>query len=76
MESEIIIKIQSRTIIAQALLIAVLVGLILVSFSVWDGYEYTKLCRSFLTQKDAQNALTNYPNLDKNHDGIACNNKK
>lgn len=73
MEQASIIKTQNNILIIFLTMIFVLFLVIFVSFSVLNDYKYVRLCRSFSTQKDAQNALKKYPGLDNNHDGIACN---
>lgn len=71
-----IIKTQNTLLIVSFFTIVGLSLAILVSFSLLSGYRYTKFCRSFSSQKDAQSALHDFPLLDGNKDGIACNQLK
>lgn len=51
-----------------------LVFLILVSWSELNSYKIYKTCGSFSSREDATKALKKYPNLDRDKNGIACDN--
>lgn len=73
MQQEIIIKWQQSILLGLILIVLFLTIFILVSFSELSEYKFVKTCDSFSSQKDAQNALPAHLYLDKNGDGIACN---
>lgn len=54
----------------------VLVSIVLVGLFELTGYEIIKTCSSVGSYKEAQDALKEFPRLDGNKDGIACNNLK
>lgn len=61
---------------SEIVFIAILIIAGHVIYSKLKKYHFTKNCDSFSTQQEAQDALSDYPNLDNNHDGTACNDKK
>lgn len=68
----------TRVTIVQLILLIVLLYL-LIAVGVWaSGLRNVVRCSDFKTQPDAQEKFDSnrslYANLDKNHDGIACNN--
>lgn len=78
MEKNRIITIQTRAIIG--LMIACVIFLfLLAAVSIWGSgrKEVSIHCADFVTQQDAQAAFSSdpvkYANLDRNGDGIACN---
>lgn len=74
MSNALLVKIQNEILLVLIVVVALLLIIIFVSFSELSGYKFIKTCHSFGSQKDAQESLWKYPNLDKNKDGIACNN--
>lgn len=76
MEQEITIKWQQKISLGLIILLLLETLFILVSFSELNNYIFGRKCSSFSSQKDAQKFLKKYPSLDKDNDGIACNELK